>query len=319
MSNAGPSAGNPPVPTRAQPPRRPGSTRVLLPTKLGLGGNSSSGTASSRSGWRPNSAASAMAASIRASGAPRQKWAVAEGEVLVRRARDVEAVRLGSVRAGVASGGGVPREHRRPTRDDGPADGDVLGGTAEREETDGAVVAQRLLDHRLPGDGAREGHLQLGAVSAQRPHGVGDEAHRRLVARDGQRQESAGQFRRVPVSYVSERRSPSPSRAAMRALASRPRGAVGVRRRGGARHGPVAAVARDAGDGWYERELCGTEALSCGCGTGPTDPPLFDRAPSPCCGNSTAQCGPHVRVPCPGGALRCSSVQRDHESRSDTV
>ena len=119
--------------------------------------------------------------------------AVAEREVAVVRAPEVEPVRLPEL-GRVAVGGVDHQEEAIPSPDVLVADPEVLAGDAHHRRS-GAVVAQQLLDGR----GAQRRILtpgpRFGRVPEQGQRPVPDEVRRRLVTREEQQHAARDQLR----------------------------------------------------------------------------------------------------------------------------
>ncbi|CAM5498447.1 hypothetical protein SVIOM342S_08710 [Streptomyces violaceorubidus] len=146
--------------------------------------------------------------------------AVAETEVALWAAADVEAVGVGVVRR-VAGGGGEGDEHRIARRDGGARQLQRLGRETERGGVDGGVVAQRLL-HGAPGQlrlGAQAGELV--GVGEQAADGRRDQVDGGLVPGDQDEEGHAEQFpggERAAVGGVGQVAEQLPS--GLRRLAS---------------------------------------------------------------------------------------------------
>src|SRR5262249_30428512 len=106
----------------------------------------------------------------------------AEGEVVVRLALDVEAVRIGKA-SGVPIGRGEHAPHLRVLRQHLAAELDV-GMQDPPGEDDGTVEAEALLDRAGDQIGARAELGELAAVSDELAHAVADETDRGLEAGD---------------------------------------------------------------------------------------------------------------------------------------
>ncbi len=118
----------------------------------------------------------------------------AEGQVLGGVPGRVEPVGVLAVLVGVVPGRHVAGDDRVARLDRDAADLDRLDGEAQRQVGDRRRPAQRLLDHRVPGDLPSQHPPEVVGMGEQGVHGVADQVDRGLVPGRDQQQQGVAQL-----------------------------------------------------------------------------------------------------------------------------